>query len=167
MAVLIGMSPEVKGKNYELDREKVSIGRNATNMIVIDHPTVSGRHCCVMKSGTRFSLTDLGSTNGTRVNSKEIQEADLKPKDLVQVGSVEFLFDAEGAEAAAEEPAFAHAKIEVSSGPATAPISFGSISPFGARRKENTALWYTMIFVIGALAIAGIAWFVITILRAG
>ncbi len=167
MAVLIGMSPEVKGKNCELDREKVSIGRNATNMIVIDHPTVSGRHCCVMKSGNKFSLVDLGSTNGTRVNSKEVKEVDLHPKDLVQVGSIEFLFDAEGAEASEETPTFSHAKVEVTSGPATAPISFGSISPFGARRKENSALWYTLIIAIGVLALAGIAWFVFTILRAG
>jgi len=120
-----------------------------------------------LKSAACVLLKDLGSTNGTRVNSKEIKKADLHPKDLVQVGSIEFLFDAEGAEAAAEAPAFSHAKVEVTSGPATAPISFGSISPFGARRKENTALWYTLIIGIGALAIAGIAWFVITILRAG
>ncbi|OQW98098.1 MAG: hypothetical protein BWK77_00080, partial [Verrucomicrobia bacterium A1] len=93
MAVLIGMSPEVKGKNFDLDLEKTTIGRNATNMIVIDHVTVSGRHCCIVKTGNKFSAVDLGSTNGTRVNSKEIKESNLHPKDLLQVGSVEFLFD--------------------------------------------------------------------------
>lgn len=167
MAVLIGMSPEVKGKNFDLDLGKTTIGRNATNMIVIDHATVSGRHCCIMKTGNKFSAVDLGSTNGTRVNSKEIQEADLRPKDLVQVGSVEFLFDAEGMESAEPAQPLAHAKVEVTSGPATAPISFSSISPFGARRKENTALWYTLIIAVGALAIAGVAWFVLTILHTG
>jgi pSer/pThr/pTyr-binding forkhead associated (FHA) protein len=124
------MSPEVKGKNFDLDLEKTTIGRNATNMIVIDHVTVSGRHCCIVKTGNKFSVADLGSTNGTRVNSKEIKESDLHPKDLVQVGSVEFLFDAEGVESSEPAQPLAHAQVEVTSGPATAPISFNSISPF-------------------------------------
>jgi len=167
MAVLIGMSPEVKGTNYNLDREKVTIGRNATNLIVIEHPTVSGKHCCILKDGNRYSLADLGSTNGTRVNSREITESPLRPKDLVQVGSIEFMFDAEGAEAIEEEPVAAHAQVEIASGPATAPISFGSISPFGARRKDTTGLWYAAIAVFGALAIAAAAWAVYHILHVG
>ena len=158
MAVLIGMSAEVKGKNFEIDRDKVSIGRSSTNQISIEHATVSGRHCCIVHQGDRYVLTDLGSTNGTRVNSKEIKETELKPKDLVQIGSVEFMFDAEGA-AAEDTHTFSQAQVEVTSGPPTAPISFGSISPFGARRRSNTALWYTVIIIIGLLALAGVVIF--------
>lgn len=153
MAVLIGMSAEVKGKNYDVDRDKVTIGRNATNLIVIEHPTVSGRHCQIVHAGNKYTLTDLGSTNGTRVNSREVTECDLHSKDLVQVGSVEFMFDA--ADAEPEEPrAFPKTQVEVTSGPASAPVSFGSISPFGARRRDNLLLWYILIGVIGLLAIA-------------
>ncbi len=165
MAVLIGMSPEVKGKNYELDREKVTIGRNATNMIVLDHPTVSGRHCVISRLGNRYTLTDLGSTNGTRVNGREIKEEDLYPKDLVQVGAVEFLFDAEGAEVAARREELPQPEVVVSTEPATAPITFGSISPFGPRRKQNEALWVALTAVVGLLALAGLGWFVYSLLQ--
>lgn len=166
MAVLIGMSPEIRGRNFEIDRDKLTIGRNATNQISIDHPTVSGRHCCITRAGSTVTLTDLGSTNGTRVNSKEIKEAELHPKDLVQIGSMEFLFDAEG-EARADTILMSHTQVEVTSGPATAPISFGSISPFGARRKDNTALWYTLIVVIGILALAAVGWVVYALIGVG
>lgn len=167
MAVLIGMSPEVRGKNFELDREKVTIGRNATNMIVLDHPTVSGRHCLISRIGTQYTLTDLGSTNGTRVNSHEIKESELHPKDLVQVGAIEFLFDAEGAEVSGRREELPQPEVVVTTEPATAPISFGSISPFGPRRKEQKALWYALIAVVGLLALGGLGWFVFTLLQAG
>lgn len=152
MAVLIGMSAEVKGKSYEVVRDKTTIGRNATNLIVIEHPTVSGRHCQITHVGKRFTITDLGSTNGTRVNSREITECDLRPKDLVQVGSVEFMFDAEESEIE-DTRSFPQTQVEVSAGPASAPVSFGSISPFGARRRDNMMLWYILIGVIGVLAL--------------
>ena len=165
MAVLIGMSAEVKGKNYVVDREKVSIGRNATNLIAIEHPTVSGRHSHIVHAGKTFTLTDLGSTNGTRVNSREITECELRPKDLVQIGSVEFMFDADEAEVE-DTRAFPQTQVEISSGPASAPVSFGSISPFGTRRRDNMMLWYVLIGIIGLLAI-GAAAFVIWSLMSG
>ena len=152
MAVLIGMSAEVKGKNYDVVRDKTTIGRNSTNLIVIVHPTVSGRHCQITHAGKRYTLTDLGSTNGTRVNSREITECDLRPKDLVQVGSVEFMFDAEDAEVE-DTRSFPQTHVEIAAGPASAPVSFGSISPCGARRRDNMMLWYILIGVIGLLAV--------------
>jgi hypothetical protein len=45
-------------------------------------------------------------------------------------------------------------RVEVSTGPATTPVSFGSISPFGARRRDNTFLWHLLIAAIGLLALA-------------
>lgn len=166
MAMLIGMSPEVRGKNFEIDRDKFTIGRSATNQVSIDHPTVSGRHCCITRAGPQYTLTDLGSTNGTRVNSKEIQEIELHPKDLVQIGAVEFLFDAEG-EARADTILMSQTQVEVTSGPATAPISFRSVSPFGARQKDNTALWWTLIVIIGILALAAVGWVVYALMGMG
>ncbi len=152
MAVLIGMSAEVKGKTFNVDRDKVTIGRNSTNLIVIEHPTVSGRHCLITHEGKRYTVTDLGSTNGTRVNSREIKECDLKPKDLLQIGSTEFLFDAEDAEVSEPLPP-AQTQVEIAVGPASSPASFGNMSPFGVRRRNNLLLWYVLIGVIGVLAL--------------
>lgn len=159
MAVLIGMSAEVKGQSHEIARDKVTIGRNSTNLIVIEHPTVSGRHCFISRQGRRYAVTDLGSTNGTRVNGRDVeQESPLNPKDLLQVGSVEFMFDAEDAEIVEPIPlGRSETRVEIAQGAATsAPISFGSISPFGARRRDNATLWYVLIVAVGLLALAGV-----------
>ena len=45
------------------------------------------------------------------------------------------------------------------SGPAVKPQSFNSISPFGARRRENQSLWTMVIAVLGVLALGVVAYF--------
>jgi predicted component of type VI protein secretion system len=154
MAVLIGMSAEVKGRNFELIKEKISIGRNATNMIVLEHPSVSGRHCSITHVNNRFILADMGSTNGTRVNQKDIKdEIELRPKDLVQIGVLEFMFDSETTGESVAEAPLLKAEVEETEGPATAPVSFESISPYGPRSQQNNALWVGLIVMIGLLAV--------------
>jgi len=160
MAVLIGMSGETKGQAFELDQNEIKIGRSQDNFIILNHPTVSGHHCTILRDGDRYTISDQDSTNGTRLNSKELKEGHLKPKDLVQVGSVEFMFDGENVEAV-ETHAYAEAQVEVAPGPVTAPDSFTNISPFGTRRKESKGMWFILITIFGALAlIAAIVFFV-------
>jgi len=159
MAVLIGMSAEVKGQTHEISSEGLTIGRSSDNKISINNATVSGKHCVIKSSGDNFLLTDLGSTNGTRVNSQEVKEIILKPKDLVQVGSVEFLFNSEDIPLSEAEAIYNKTEIVEASGPAVRPQSFNSISPFGARRRDNQSLWITVIAVIGVLALGVVGFF--------
>lgn len=163
MAVLIGMSQEVKGTNLEIGSEKISIGRKSDNTIPIDNPTVSGHHCEVFLEEDRYQVRDLGSTNGTRINNKEIKEAKLRPKDILQVGSIEFMFDAAPGELSSDEPEQT-ANVEVAPGPATAPESFGNISPFGARQSENKGFWFLVIVVLGLVALAAVVIFFIKLI---
>jgi predicted component of type VI protein secretion system len=159
MAVLIGMSGDVKGKTFPIDRDAITIGRSKDNTIPIDNPTVSGHHCSIIRDGDRYLLRDLESTNGTRLNSKDVTtESKLRPKDLLQVGSVEFLFDGEQTEAL-ETHSYAEAHVEVAPGPAAAPESFANISPFGARHKESKGVWLLLIAVIGLLALVVVVLF--------
>jgi pSer/pThr/pTyr-binding forkhead associated (FHA) protein len=166
MAVLIGMSGETKGQAFELEQDEVTIGRSSDNTITLNHPTVSGHHCTILHEEGRYSISDQDSTNGTRVNSKDISESQLKPKDLIQVGSVEFMFDGDNIEAV-ETNAYAEAQVEVAPGPATAPDSFTNISPFGARRKESKGLWFILITVVGALALIAAIVFFIKLISSG
>ncbi len=159
MAVLIGMSAEVKGQTHEIDHSGLSIGRTDDNNIAIDNPTVSGKHCVITLDGENVTLKDLGSTNGTRVNSKETTEVILKAKDLVQVGSVEFLFNSVDIPLSEAEAIYNKTEIVEASGPAVKPQSFNSISPFGARKRENQTLWVSIISVIGLLALGVVAFF--------
>ena len=156
MAVLIGMSAEVKGRNFELAKEKISIGRTATNMIVLEHPSVSSRHCSITHVNNRFILADSGSTNGTRVNQKDIKEVELRPKDLIQIGSLEFMFDNEAEAAVEPEAPLVKAEVEEMQGPATAPVTFSSISPFGSRSSQNNRIWMGLMILVGILAVLAV-----------
>jgi len=153
MAVLIGMSAEVKGQTHELGPAGLTIGRSEDNTIAINNPTVSGHHCAItLQDNGEFLLRDLGSTNGTRVNSQEITEKVLKSKDLVHAGSVEFLFSSVDIPYSEAEAIYNKTEVIEAVGPANAPESFSSVSPFGARRREETGVW--TIAIAGTAAVA-------------
>lgn len=155
MASLTGMSADVKGRVFQLEQEVTSLGRSKDNTIIIENPTVSGHHCSITREGNAYVLRDLESTNGTRLNGKSITEVRLKPKDLIQVGAVEFLFDGEEVDAV-ETHSFAEAHVEEAAGPVKAPESFNTISPFGARQKETKGLWLFLISLVGVLALIAV-----------
>ena len=159
MAVLIGMSGDVKGKSFTLDQKTLTIGRSADNTIPLDNATVSGHHCNITLEGDRHVLRDLGSTNGTRVNAKEIKEAVLKPKDILQVGEVEFLYNSDLILPEAGDEQSPATEVLVTQGPTARPESFNSISPFGARRKDQQKLWSVILVVVGIVALAVVAVF--------
>jgi len=72
-------------REYLADRS-LSIGRHAENDIVIDHMGVSGRHARIDLEGQAIVLTDLQSTNGTFVNGKRVERAELRPNDWITIG---------------------------------------------------------------------------------
>ena len=69
-----------------LDREETTIGRKPENTIHIDNLAVSGRHARVLKIGSKCILEDLGSTNGSFVNNKQITKHILQHGDTVLIG---------------------------------------------------------------------------------
>ena len=72
-------------REYLADRS-LSIGRHAENDIVIDHMGASGRHARIELEGQAIVLTDLQSTNGTFVNGKRVERAELRPNDWITIG---------------------------------------------------------------------------------
>ena len=64
----------------------------ATNHIVIDHPTVSAQHAVLLRTGNSDSLKDLNSTNGTQVNADFVTDAELKDGDTIRFGFVTAVF---------------------------------------------------------------------------
>ena len=75
-----------------------SIGRNAANDFTIEDPSVSGRHCQIIVDEDSVLIKDLGSTNGTFVNGKLVEEAHMEPNESVRLGNVELLFQVEAPE---------------------------------------------------------------------
>ena len=71
-----------------LDRESTSIGRSPDQDIVLSDVLVSRQHAVITRDGNTWTLSDHNSTHGTYLNSVRIQQAILKPGDVLQIGSL-------------------------------------------------------------------------------
>ncbi len=68
------------------------MGRAPDCDLTLDSPLVSRHHARLERSGTTHNLIDLGSTNGTFVNSRRIDRVELHPGDSVQLGPYRFTY---------------------------------------------------------------------------
>lgn len=57
-----------------MERRRIGRVKGAGNNVCVKDPSVSQKHAEVAWSGAAWQLTDLGSSNGTFVNGKELQE---------------------------------------------------------------------------------------------
>jgi ABC-type multidrug transport system ATPase subunit len=70
------------------EKEKLSLGRDLQNDVVLNMPNVSAYHAQITRVGQRYYITDLHSTNGTFVNGKRTQgDVWLNPQDTIQISS--------------------------------------------------------------------------------
>jgi len=72
-----------------LDRPLLSIGRAAECDLSLRHGSVSRRHAEIRQERGGWWVTDLGSTNGTRLNGTESLRRALRHGDVIQVGEIE------------------------------------------------------------------------------
>ena len=77
---------------YNMSKERYTIGRLPDNDIRIDNPAVSGHHSLVINILNDSFLEDLNSTNGTYVNGKLIKKHALQHGDVVTVGHHQLRF---------------------------------------------------------------------------
>jgi predicted component of type VI protein secretion system len=77
-----------------LDGERVTIGKNADNDLVIaEDPSVSRAHAVIERAGGRWMIRDVGSTNGTLVNGERIfGERQLRDDDEIFLGRTRLHF---------------------------------------------------------------------------
>ncbi len=89
--VAIGSSPS---REYSLDKPTIAIGSHPSNDVVIDDTTVSRRHATITRTPGGFELADLGSTNGTFVNGRQVRKPiAVKSGDEIKFGAARFAFD--------------------------------------------------------------------------
>ena len=87
-----GLEPELKVETIDLAKDRITIGRDASNDVAINHPTVSNRHAEIVKQNGKVFIADLGSTNGTYVNGIKIKRHQLQELDRIVVGPAELHF---------------------------------------------------------------------------
>jgi pSer/pThr/pTyr-binding forkhead associated (FHA) protein len=83
-----------EGAVYELFTEETLIGRNPSTDITLLDEGISREHALILwdADSGEFSIEDLQSTNGTKVNGKRVRSATLAEADEIQVGHTRFRF---------------------------------------------------------------------------
>ncbi|MCB9534194.1 MAG: FHA domain-containing protein [Myxococcales bacterium] len=91
----------------EAGRSAFTIGRNPMCDLRINNPSISRKHAEIrVDAGGAYSIFDLNSSNGTYVNGRREQQADLKDGDELLIGEFEVLFVGAAPEAGARRAAW-------------------------------------------------------------
>lgn len=86
----------VGGKRLLVPPQGALIGRSREADIVVDDTNVSRRHAEISPGGTGWRIQDLGSTNGVRVNGRQVDGPHpLESGDRIELGTVTVTFEVE------------------------------------------------------------------------
>jgi pSer/pThr/pTyr-binding forkhead associated (FHA) protein len=88
---------------YNMTKERYTVGRLPDNDIRIDNAAVSGHHSLIINILNDSFLEDLNSTNGTYVNGKLIKKHALQHDDVITVGHHQLRYVEDQAQDAAED----------------------------------------------------------------
>lgn len=96
-ATLLIRNGGFEGMRYEIAEEETLIGRNPTTDITLLDDSISREHALILfdpATGT-YTVEDLQSTNGIKLNGKRIRGHELEHGDELQIGNTlfEFLID--------------------------------------------------------------------------
>jgi pSer/pThr/pTyr-binding forkhead associated (FHA) protein len=81
------------GRRLVVGPDGASLGRSRQADVMVDDPNVSRAHAEVRPHGASWVLTDLGSTNGTRLNGRRVGSPEvLKPGDEIELGTTTLTF---------------------------------------------------------------------------
>lgn len=99
-------------KRLEVGDEPVTVGRYPDNLIVLHDDQASRHHCVIEAFDGGFQVRDLGSRNGTRLNSGRVDVHALNNGDVVRIGAAELRFIDPNANAPGVGAAAAQARTE-------------------------------------------------------
>lgn len=92
-ALLVVQRGPSAGSRFLLDAEVVSAGRHPESEIFLDDVTVSRRHAEFRRTpAAGYTVSDVGSLNGTYVNRDRIDEVSLQDGDEVQIGKYRLVY---------------------------------------------------------------------------
>ncbi|MBB3045038.1 FHA domain-containing protein [Nocardioides soli] len=91
-ALLVVQRGPGAGSRFLLDQDVISAGRHPDSEIFLDDVTVSRRHAEFHRQGDSFTVSDVGSLNGTYVNRDRIDRVQLTDGDEVQIGKFRLVF---------------------------------------------------------------------------
>ena len=80
------------GETFRPQGERTTIGRSPDCGIFLDDVTVSRRHAVLVERDGSFYIEDEGSLNGTFLNRRRIESAELSDGDELQIGKYRLTF---------------------------------------------------------------------------
>lgn len=92
--LLVNEGPD-RGEIYTLTAVSLILGRREDCDIVFNDTSISRRHARLELHRGGFTITDLGSTNGTRVNGVKINSKVLEPGDVISLGTTTCIYKVE------------------------------------------------------------------------
>jgi pSer/pThr/pTyr-binding forkhead associated (FHA) protein len=98
-AVLVVLTGDFQGTEHPLAKDETLIGRNPSTDITLLDEGISREHALILRdeATSTFTIEDLQSTNGTKVNGKRARSTVLADGDIIEVGHSRFRFDLRGA----------------------------------------------------------------------
>ena len=133
---LVLQRPDGEELVYALEQGRsITLGRDASNTIVLASQFVSKRHALVSWTPRGVRIEDQDSANGLTVNGLTVHAAQLSPGDVIQIGDQKLVFEVEGRESA----------------PAPVP---GQAAQGGGNKglKLMLAAMFTLLVMVGGLA---------------
>jgi len=82
----------LKGEVFYLDTFPISIGRDPSCDLFLNHMTVSRVHAIVERVNSKIIVRDQASLNGTWVDGKIVDEAEIYENTLLQIGTFSMRF---------------------------------------------------------------------------
>jgi pSer/pThr/pTyr-binding forkhead associated (FHA) protein len=84
------------GRRLVVGAAGVTVGRSRQCDVVLSDPNVSREHAEIRPRGGSWVLTDLGSTNGSRINGRPVERSEvIRPGDRIELGATVLRFELE------------------------------------------------------------------------
>ncbi len=171
---LIMRSGPTPGASFMLEGDQLTIGRDATNDIVINDAEISRRHARLTFQGGKYVLEDLGSTNGTFVNGQRLAGPRvLKAGEVVSFGEqIILVFEVNTVDAGATMVSPRAAAVPSVSRPASppppAPADFAGSVPASpapvlaepARKTNLTPFIIAGVVLLCLCSCVGVLWYI-------
>ena len=96
MPKLVVLTVGFNDRSLEVKPEKTTVGRVEDNQFQLAEPSVSSHHCEIWAKGDDIIIKDLGSTNGSYVNEKQLEankEGTLRPGQVLRLGQIELRYE--------------------------------------------------------------------------
>ena len=157
-------TPDGQAFEAELNADLMTVGRVEGNDLEIPDGSVSSHHGQFTNEGGHWVFTDLGSTNGTKVNGERVDRVELGHGASFEIGSVAAVFYEDAAEAvpASRGGTAPRTSTAASGGFGTTPIERSARTGFGpkVKAKDGPRSLLMAVGVLGLLAAVGVGFMI-------